>query len=495
MVTEAKFEKQFTYVIFPFTTKANFTDIEDISVQHGESKTLKVWLPKPVILTETQSEFRCLFDMDGGSNNIAKHYELNPNVRKDFGLRNRNLYEVIVSKNEKEPPIIELLQINLWLFENNVGFFTLKFAYNTNSVEDYLLLSNVLAEPKRKDFCLYIHSNENQKSEVRLLDLLKQMLANFIEIEDFDYKPGLHYADCRPLVFSYLLLQDKLSSDAMNQLLFHARLNYKTSYKAIHSLNGTYDAFENSHWGVSLNGAVNVSKLTGDPITDKFFREVFPLRLEGTYLAIYLSVLNQYFTIQYLKRQYLTEGKYQSNHSACGKKEDLEKLGNEERKNLEKASKFLASLNDQARSFELRSFYLYPSHVPHVNGYANLLNLEYSIRDKLEELKNCITKSQEIFDQYKERIISITAAEKDIKKTRIEILIYVLLTVIGFCGTFKTAYDFVTVLSGVNIYGTPLFAIPCVLLLIPLTALILTFILKIREYRAKRERYRKLLME
>ena len=198
-------EKHFTYIIFPFKTNKTFKDVDNIRFVKPNGKAHPIWERQALKLNKPQDDFRLLFDMDNERRNIVKQYRFNPNLNKDFEL---NQQYFAVTKDVETGVKIEGL--NLFLFENGVGFFTVKMNYQTQATDRILELNYLFSDVKRKESRLYYNSNENtsekDKQFTSLVVFMQKTLADYLPVCDFDERGGLDYVDRKPLNFSYYLL-------------------------------------------------------------------------------------------------------------------------------------------------------------------------------------------------------------------------------------------------------------------------------------------------
>ncbi|MBO5411724.1 MAG: hypothetical protein J6A38_01405 [Clostridia bacterium] len=460
-------------------------------------------------LNKPQDDFRLLFDMENERRNIVKQYRFNPNLNKDFGV-NRQYF----ARTKEEETGMEIEGFNLFLFETGIGFFTVKMNYQTRETDRILELNYLLSDVKRKESRLYYEANEmatdGEKTYTSLVAFMKKTLADYLPVYDFDERDGLDYVDRKPLNFSYYLLQERLDEESLGQLMFDARSNYRAAYKApdaekaLRSANNL-QTFENSYWGISINGATNISCRTLDERTDRFFEEEFIQRLQGIYLAMYLNVLNRYFTLKELRRGYLNlDGaniyiKEQAFKVAVDKNEIdqklLKTLEKQEVVQLTKYCEEVKELNNRATIFTLKNAKMLPSNVEHVNTVYELMNRVYEIEETKQQLEKDRVSAKEIGDSYMRRINKLSEAVRELKKAKSEIFIYCLLTIFGFLSTFHDLVEIVEFFLGRVIWNTVYMWIPWTIIAIPVGVLCFKIVESVREYSEKKKELEDLILQ
>ena len=497
-------DKHFTYMIFPFKTDKTFTDVENIRFEKSNGKLHPIWERQALKLNKPQDDFRLLFDMDNERRNIVKQYRFNPNLNKDFGVNKRYF-----AQTKDGETGVELEGFNLFLFETGIGFFTVKMNYQTQETEQILELNYLFSDVKRKESRLYYEpeddSSDGEKANTSLSAFMQKTLADYLPVFDFDERNGLDYVDRKPLNFSYYLLHERPDAASLGQLLFDARSNYRSAYKApdaekdLCSTNNL-QTFENSYWGVSINGATNISCKTQDERTDRFFEMEFVQRLQGIYLAMYLNVLNRYFTLKELRGKYLNlDGAniyiQEQAFKAKFDKNILKNLKEQEVSQLTGYCEEVKKLNNRATLFSLKNAKTLPSNIEHVNTVYALMNKIYEIEDSKKQLEKDIASAKEIGDSYMQRINRLSDAVRELKKTKSEIFIYCILTVFGFLSTFYDLVEIVEFFLGTAILNTVYMWIPWAIIIIPVGVLCFKIVESMREYFEKKKELEDLILQ
>lgn len=497
-------DKHFTYMIFPFKTSKTFNDVENIRLERSNGKSHPIWERYGLKLNKPQEDFRLLFDMDNERRNIVKQYRSNPNLNKELGIGKRYYVQ---AKGEKT--VVEIEGLNLFFFDMGVGFFAVKMNYQTKDTERILELNYLLSDVKRKESRLFCEE-DGEGNGISLIAFLQRTLAEHIPIFDFDERGGLDYVDRKPLNFSYYLLCEKGDDESFGQLLFDARSNYISSYKAPESDKSMNSAsnlqtFENSFWGVSLNGAVNISFKTGDARTDHFFEGEFPLRLQGAYLAIYLNVLNRYFTLKEIRNAYLElDGANIYSHEQSFKSEiDKNKINKKVLKRIEKQEVALlteycdkvSELNNRATVFALKNAHTLPSNIEHVNEVYMLMNRIYGVDGLKDRLMKDIVSAKEIGKSFLRRVNQLSDAVRALKKAKSEIFIYCILTLFGFLSTFRDLVGIVEFYIGETILNTGYMWIPWAIIAVPVGVLFFKIVDSTLDYFKKKKDLEDLILQ
>ena len=497
-------ERHFTYMIFPFKTKNTFTDVENIRFERSNGKKHPIWEREALHLNKPQDDFCALFDMNNEQRNTVKMYRFNPNLSNVFGVSKTYEAETKLGKTD-----VYVEGLYLYLFKTGIGFFVMKMHYDTQEAAKILDLNYVLSE-KRKEAYLFEKEDAEHKNPIPLLSFLQKALADYMPIKDFDGEQKLQYINRKPLNYSYYFLDKKPEGNGLGQLIFDARSNYVTAYKAPDealTLDTPYNiqTFENSYWGVSVNGATNVSYKTGDERADNFFAGEFIQRLQGTYFAMYLLVLNRYFALKELRGRYseLDRAKIYTSEQTfkeeiCkGKmsREFLKRMERREKRELTEYCEKVKVLNNEATIFSLENAMIVPSNIEHVNEVYELMNKIYGIEELKNSLLQDVKSAKAIGDSYASRLEKVSDALKDLKKTKTEIFIYLMITLYGFLEIFHDLVDIVGYFLGFEILNTPYIWIPWAIILIPVGVLVIKIISSIRDYFEKRKTLEDLIMK
>ncbi len=213
----------------------------------------------------------------------------------------------------------------------------------------------------------------------------------------------------------------------MEKLLFTLRRNYKDTYKVPYDNDISDDPyikrqFENSYWTMSFNGAVNLSYLTGDGVTDSFFGDNFYSKLHDTYFSLFLHVLHQRFAMM----------KY------MGDMGQLDTLCNDYYI-MKKELKAAEDYNAKAARLKYRAFFKLPSSVEHVNDYFNLLYRTFRVNELKQSFFNDIEALTDICKTYVERIKARDDKIASKRKKKIEIFVSSLGTLVAV-GTLLDSY-------------------------------------------------------
>ena len=268
-------------------------------------------------------------------------------------------------------------------------------------------------------------------------------------------------------MYSYLLVDEK--PDDIGELLQHLTKNYKESYRFDESCTKikSVHPFENSYWTGSLNGATNISFLTGDPITDGFFRDSFYVKAKDTYYFLFLNVLHQ--------RHAVTD--------IMGKMGHLDRLVNDYQV-MEKQLKLARKYEAEAINLKFRAFFKCPSTVEHVNDYYDMLQGALQVGAFYDNFKSDISNLQSICSKYVERIKERDKKIKARKTAKTEIFVSIFAAIVAEVTLFNNSWALVEKVLGHSIsFWTPGVLILCGTIVSPLITVFVSVGKQVSEIR------------
>lgn len=336
-------------------------------------------------------------DPEGDNSKIVDIYELKrDDAREEFLLhKNPNIkYECKYVDNGIEKKIVVSIEnIRVFLFETLDGFLEYECKYEAENADDYLNTNFSLCEINNEKYKFTYKKKVSKDEEIDCSFTLKEISNKIFEILG---KDNIHNFDehitsdevsftYHPQIFSYVLFDKKPSNtNDINELLFNIRKNFKGSFKfpteSINSDKYTYQSFDNSYWAFSLNAAVNVSFLTDDDATDKFFKEQFESSILSTYYFLYMCVLNQRYGIIIQK----------------GKLGQLDEYGGNymKRKLQLKKTQFYKT---NALKFKYKAFFKSPSEEEHINDYFRKLSISQNIYESYTSFVSDLNDTETIY--------------------------------------------------------------------------------------------------
>lgn len=226
----------------------------------------------------------------------------------------------------------------------------------------------------------------------------------------------------KPLLYGYYLLDER--PEHFEQLASNLAQNYKSSYKGVDDHTHLLQAFENSWWCASYNGAVNVSIAVDDDATNSFFESTFAHKWATEYLFLFLNTVHQ----KYAALKYLAE----LNSLTCVEY-DYARM----RAMLTQGE----VMQEKCGLLKNRSFFNLPSHVEHVNRVYAFFQWCFDIPGYLASLDSGVEGSISVCKSYVSRVKEIENLEQDIHSTRNEIYIALITASITCLTFFHSAYS------------------------------------------------------
>ena len=421
---------------------------------------------------------------------IGKSYLFNSSIRRDYGLPHNPKIPITMISRQKgldEKFRFNISNVFLILFETNVGFLEFEVNYDIKTYDEYLNINYFLAEIKSDsnifEYEVSISKNETIHEQFNFKNIIFKLLEDIECIYGFDKNYKLSFCDYKPITFSVLIFDKK--PDNIDELIEKGRNNFKDSYKTF-QLNNQLKTFENSVWGVSTSGAINISYLVDDEITNNFFLTTFISNTKAQYYYLFLLVLNQRFTL--LKRL--------EQINAIDKKIDVSKKGN-----VEKAITFVNSLSSKTSLFEVRCNFAVTSTVSHINNVYNLLRKEMQINELINDLDKKIIYLSHLSNTLNNQYNSIInknnekiAFIQDIKQTNLSIWILIVTDIIGSINIFATSWGIIEKVTGTVLNQESLLIIfPIFVTAIFFIAILFKLISKYNELKLLKIKYKRFL--
>lgn len=460
---------QFTKIIFPFRYEKKTVMPSLATVKNKSGDSVPLFEATSIGATNLRSGLDLLLDKNGGSANICECYRLDPNRRKHFDLP-PHITEAIPfePRQEKRAFNVAITDVRIFLFESLVGAVEVEFAYPDCTIDDFVILNYYLAEAKSKaNVFTYTPEDwdpvakkkvkkEDEKKTFTIADILSK-ISDCVCVGD--NKLEYTYYDAKPLAYSHLLLPERpLDFDS---LIYHASKNYNDSYKyADNSGTKVYTPFENSVWGATMNGAVNISCITGDPKTDAFFSDEFIPKLHSTYYYLFINAVHQRLL---LERIMANMG-------------ELDYLGkNYER--MKEQLKAAKACNEEAARLKFRAFFDLPSTIDHVNSYYDNVREAFGITRLCENFDRDISNLSAICNSYVDRIKERDKKISDIRKAKAEIFVSVFGTVVGEVALLNSSWELLEKLLGreVGLFSVQMIAVLGALVVPIVTVIVNTF--------------------
>ena len=471
----SKIVRQFTKFVFPFKFDANKVSPERAVIENKKGGSLNVFERFSQKTESLREGLDLMLDENGGSAKIADCYKLNINCRKYFSLppKKEECLEFTSRQAGSDTMRVAITELKLYLFESQIGFAEIECEYDSDSIDDYLQLNYFICEAKSDKNRFVCHEkiwNEETKTkdivdtEFTVEDLLNKLLsyaASDQSAVEFSYRRA------KPLIYSYVLADEK--PEDINELLQHLTKNYKDSYRFDDSCSKikSLHPFENSYWVASLNGATNISFLTGNDITDGFFKDNFYVKCKHTYYFLFLNVLHQ--------RHSVTD--------IMGRMGHLDRLVNDYYimdKQLRLARKYEA----EAINLKFRAFFKSPSSIEHINDYYDMIQNAFQVSAFYDNFKTDISNLQNICSKYVERIKERDKKIKARKTAKTEIFVSIFAAIVAEVTLFNNSWALVEKVLGHSIsFWTPGVLILCGTIISPLITVFVSVGKQVTEIR------------
>lgn len=467
---EIKIVKQFTKFIFPFTYDKDSIDVD----RARNRKDHRIFQPTAVKGFNLREGLDELLDCGGGSTKIADCYRLDPNCRKHYDLpSNKGKPMEFFCRNSRDhSDSVSVEDIYLYLFESGVGFVDVECEYPACTLLSYENLNYFISEAKSEEnyFEWEKKSKNSETGELETVTVSFTVQALLARIGKEISKEGradvcrFLYNGTKPLMYSYLLLTDK--PDNLEERIFHFAKNYKETYKFSGDVTvATLHPFENSYWAASLNGAVNVSHLTGDAITDSFFRNDFTAKLHDTYFLLFINAVHQRYALE----------------AMLARMGELDSIGKDYyvmKEQLKKAGDYEV----QAHSLKFRAFFNHPSTIEHVNAYYDMVRRVLSVNSLYNSFTTDLTNLQNICKKYVDRITETERKIARIRMINIELLVSLFGGLVGEFTLLNSSWNLIEKVAGHEIsFISPAFLLVVGTLLVPLVTICWSSVKMIKE--------------
>ncbi len=463
-MSETKIIKQFTKFIYPFTFEKEEIDVQETFFNDKNGNPQQLFETISIKGTYLRDGLDELMDQNGNSTKIADCYRVNPNYRGYFDLPSHSNKEInFFCRNDKATPHpITVESVQLYLFESGVGFVDVECNFKDCNIDEFLHLNYFIGEAKSENNRFewidkkYDPATGETTSVVKTFTLqsLVSKISQSVSAKDGCSALKFDFYNATQRVYSHLLLSE-MPQD-FDDVLFHATKNYKESYKFSGETNvSTTHPFKNSYWSSSMNGAVNISYLTGDRTTDYFFENDFYSKLHNTYFLLFMCVLHQKQAIELM----------------LAKMGQLDAIGQDYvtmYEQLKKAERYDA----EAHNLKFRSFFNHPSNIEHVNEYYEMLKESFSIDALYNNFRTDLSGLQDICRTYVDRINAREAKFAKIRMIKAEIFVAVLGSLVGEFSLLSTSWDLIEKIVGHEVsFFSPQILLVIATLLVPLVTI------------------------
>ena len=377
---------QVSRLVVPFSFKMGYGDA-CLSFTRSGGEKVSHWKPQDFSKEKLFQHIDRLIDASGDcSETIGRRFVLGQEGRSGYGLpHTRNTPVYVQSKGIELQLFIH--DVEIILFETNVGFVIFGLEYGKSASVETMIDGNYLCKNfSRHDINLFYRQKyyqETKQIDINLGRIAGEITKHLDVLSFFDNKvqPANRLAASHALVFNAVILDKEFSkkNDFMHELkkyLFFMRRSFKGSYKPapaefeIENNPEVMQFFENSYWGVSLEGLANIVYLVDDENTNKFFMGGYSGNLKNTYFYLYILALHQkYALMQFFSTA--TQLPYTDSALADPDNTLLDELN---------------SLRRKIAHFIMRSYFGQVSNITHQKKLYEAIRQTLGIREMLDEL-------------------------------------------------------------------------------------------------------------
>ena len=375
------------------------------------------------------------------SSTIADVYEIKLDNREQFKLSRSKTCKYNYEFKENDRSITVKLTIpivRIFLFESHAGFLEIEFDFEENTIDYDTYLSTNYSLQRSYHNSAGTFSWEKSVSEGKTETMsfsVEELAKQIFEIMGCVHNIGKHYTkdkvkfDYLPQIFTYGLFDKK--PDDIDEFIFKIKKNFKDSYKFPDEKNAlnkyTYQMFENSYWGHSLNVSANISFKTGDCRTDAFFSdEHFVKSLATTYYFLYMCVLNQRYGIVIQK----------------GKLSQFDDLNSDEYYTLKASLKKVQKYKIDALKFKYKSFFKVPSAVEHINDYYRHLCASKNIEELYKSFIDDLNSNELVYSTIVKKKNEDKSEMEEVSNCQRDIFLSFIGNLVAFCQLITTAKGF-----------------------------------------------------
>ncbi|MGE5423043.1 MAG: hypothetical protein ACM3QW_07250 [Ignavibacteriales bacterium] len=306
--------KQINRIIIPFTYDQDFQQACSTYLE-AESSGKAMWKVKDFSLSGLFQHICGLISSEETDVSVGRRFVLDQTGRAYYGLPHKT-NTIFTLGLKKKTIALTIPAVQVVLFKSGVGFVVVELGYKEDAeIEDVIDGNYFFKSFHRSDLEMSFIKTiaKDESAEVRITP--SQLILNFINhlnvldfFNDKDSKAGNSIVGAHALVYSGILFDRFFSNlteyeEQLKQYLFWMRRSFKESYKPApgeFSLDNNPEVlqlFQNSYWGISVEGLANIAYLVDDDETNQFFSGNYYGNLENTYFFMYLLALHQRYTL------------------------------------------------------------------------------------------------------------------------------------------------------------------------------------------------------
>ncbi|HQD75594.1 MAG TPA: hypothetical protein PKM06_03185 [Bacillota bacterium] len=319
---------QLNKIIIPFSYTLDSKDAVEMILNPGDDSKPD-WIARDL---NTDRLFNYISRLIHGNNEweetIGHHYVMSEDGRIKYNLPLENQLVYMV-RRKKEYYYMRILQVELFLFETQVGFLVYDIEHLANPAGsekgypfekimkapdlsvDTVIDANCFSKSlKRKRDLEFKYYKKDELVTLQLASATSKIIECYGVDSYFEHEMvfGEQLVPSTALVYSALILgksflQEEDWQEKLGRLLFFMRRAIKPSYKPapqefdLENNPNVLRFFENSYWGISTEGLNNIVYLVDDNTTNEFMTTGYQKNLQNSYYYIYILALHQRFAL------------------------------------------------------------------------------------------------------------------------------------------------------------------------------------------------------
>ncbi|HZG86000.1 CorA family divalent cation transporter [Paenibacillus sp.] len=243
---------------------------------------------------------------------IGRMWKMTQRGRHAYGLPN-NHRSTLTCNSKAGTWTFAVTNVELYLFETGTGFLVHHIEFS-GAADARSFTEGLYALKKIAGYGNTIRYERRLSKTEAEMQSFSFAAAASEAVEPFAgrFFDGNGSTPAEAIVFSGALLdvntKEAGAEEFAADVLFRLRRAYREAYKPVSAHRSeerdefVIRPFENSRFGVSLEGMANVVTRTGDPETDAFFEGAYFHQLKGTYLYLYILALHQKYALVRLSK-------------------------------------------------------------------------------------------------------------------------------------------------------------------------------------------------
>lgn len=446
-------DKHIVYHIIPFGYTDEYEEAINYFIEgvNQDSNGIKDWKYKKISKEQFFHHIEELISEGSENSTIGKRFVLSNEqaVRIKHGLPKNVSTPIKVSSKGNDGYSFKILEVELLLFETNVGFLIFNIEYigevseEKDKSHDQLSIKHIIEG--NYYFKKYGNRNINvsyeiqdkqrnkKSSEIDMKEVCKNILRH-LNVETFFTEK--EYPD-NALVFSTVILKGIPEEKDIKKNLFELCHSFKDTYKEFYDefTKESLRMFDNLYWGMSLEGVANIGHYSNDKKADAFIGGNYLGNIKATYFTMYILTLHK----RYALLNYILQASKLSKKIECY----LDKNRNVNEKN---SSSMLFQLRSNVIFYKLRCVFNDLTNISHQARISDAMNDALRIGKLQEELENELESLEELKRLVEEKEKQKEDQAKD-KFNSFLTIISVIIAIFAFVQCFDPIINIVSSIS------------------------------------------------